>query len=45
MVTCAESAVPLFSVATTHAVPTASAVTPPSESTESSGSDCLTVQV
>lgn len=43
--TCAESAVPPFSVAMIHAVPIASGVTPPSESTASSFVPCLTLQL
>jgi hypothetical protein len=44
-VTSAESALPPFSVAMTHAVPTASGVTPPSGSTETSASPPPTLQV
>jgi hypothetical protein len=45
IVTSAESAVPPFSVANTHVLPIASGVTPPSESTATSGSFALTRQV
>ena len=45
IVTSAESAVPPFSVATTHVLPIASGVMPPRESTATSGSFALTCQL
>ena len=45
IVTSAESAVPPFSVATTHTLPIASGVMPPSESIVTSGIFALTRQL